>query len=64
MVRLKQVDELYEVDGELEAEALVTDLKQEFDVPSYSMRYKYLKKEDRDFWLVKVRKVFTSSEEV
>ena len=42
-VMLKQIDEIYEVDSEKEAEDLIAKAKEEFDVTKSSTTYKYKK---------------------
>ena len=40
-VMLKQIDEIYEVDTEREAEELIAKAKEEYDVTKSSTTYKY-----------------------
>lgn len=57
-VELLQIDEKYEVDTEKEAEELIAEAKKEFDITRSSTTYKYLKGEEREYWLVELRKNF------
>lgn len=57
-VKLIQVDERYEVDTDKEAEQLIADAKQEYDITKTSSTYKYLKKDEREFYIVTLRKNF------
>lgn len=58
-VELKQIDEVYEVDTEKEAEDLIAKAKNEFDITRSSTVYKYKKSEQREYWIVTIRKNFT-----
>lgn len=58
-VELKQIDEVYEVDTEKEAEDLIAKAKNEFDITKSSTVYKYKKSEQREYWIVTIRKNFT-----
>lgn len=62
-VMLKQIDEIYEVDTEKEAEDLIAKAKEEFDVTKSSTTYKYKKIEQREFYIVTIRKNFVEREE-
>ncbi len=62
-VMLKQIDEIYEVDTEKEAEDLIAKAKEEFDVTKSSTTYKYKKTEQREFYIVTIRKNFVEREE-
>lgn len=62
-VMLKQIDEIYEVDTEKEAENLITKAKEEYDVTKSSTTYKYKKTEQREFYIVTIRKNFVEKEE-
>ena len=57
--KLLLVNEKYECDSEKEAVDLINQLKAEFNVTKYGSQYKYLKKEERDFYIVTVTKDFT-----
>lgn len=57
-VELRQIDEVYEVDTEKEAEELISKAKDEFDITKSSTVYKYKKSEQREYWVVTVRKNF------
>jgi len=61
-VKLIQIDETYEVDTETEAEKLIADAKAEFDVTRSSTTYKFKKTEQREYWIVKLRKNFVPVE--
>lgn len=62
-VMLKQIDEIYEVDTEKEAEDLIAKVKEEYDVTKSSTTYKYKKTEQREFYIVTIRKNFVEREE-
>lgn len=62
-VMLKQIDEIYEVDSEKEAEDLIAKAKEEYDVTKSSTTYKYKKTEQREFYIVTIRKNFVEREE-
>ena len=62
-VMLKQIDEIYEVDTEKEAEDLIAKAKEEYDVTKSSTTYKYKKTEQRQFYIVTIRKNFVEREE-
>lgn len=62
-VMLKQIDEIYEVDSEKEAEDLIAKAKEEFDVTKSSTTYKYKKTEQREYYVVTIRKNFVEREE-
>lgn len=62
-VMLKQIDEIYEVDTEKEAEDLIAKAKEEFDVTKSSTTYKYKKTEQREYYVVTIRKNFVEREE-
>ena len=57
-VNLLQIDEKYEVDTEIEAEELIAAAKAEFDITKSSTTYKYKKSEQREYWIVTLRKNF------
>ena len=61
-VMLKQIDEIYEVDTEKEAEDLIAKAKEEYDVTKSSTTYKYKKTEQREFYIVTIRKNFVERE--
>lgn len=61
-VVLKQIDEIYEVDTEGEATKLIEEMKQQFDVTRSSSTYKYKKSEQREFYIVTIRKNFVEKE--
>lgn len=61
-VILQQIDEKYEVDTEKEAEELITQAKEEFDITKSSTTYKYKKSEQREYWIVTLRKNFIEQE--
>lgn len=61
-VTLKQIDEIYEVDTEEEAEELIQKTKREFIVKKSSITYKFLKKDQREFYIVAIRKAFETEE--
>lgn len=58
-IELKQIDEKYEVDTETEAEQLIADAKKEYDVTRSSITYKFKKSEQREYYIVQIRKNFT-----
>ena len=62
-VMLKQIDEIYEVDTEKEAEDLIAKANEEYDVTKSSTTYKYKKTEQREFYIVTIRKNFVEREE-
>ena len=62
-VMLKQIDEIYEVDSENEATELIEKAKQEYDVTKSSVTYKYKKTEDREYYVVTIRKSFVAAKE-
>lgn len=62
-VMLKQIDEIYEVDSEKEAEDLIAKAKEEFDVTKTSVTYKYKKTEQREFYIVTIRKNFVEKDD-
>ncbi len=62
-VMLKQIDEIYEVDTEKEATELIEKAKEEFDVTKTSVTYKYKKTEQREFYIVTIRKNFVEKDE-
>ena len=62
-IMLKQIDEIYEVDTEKEAEDLIAKAKEEYDVTKSSTTYKYKKTEQREFYIVTIRKNFVEREE-
>ena len=62
-VMLKQIDEIYEVDTEREAEELIAKAKEEYDVTKSTTTYKYKKTEQREFYIVTIRKNFVEREE-
>lgn len=62
-IMLKQIDEIYEVDTEKEAENLIVKAKEEFDVTKTSTTYKYKKTEQREYYIVTIRKNFVEREE-
>ena len=57
-INLLQIDEKYEVDTEAEAEKLIADAKEEFDITKTSTTYKFKKSEQREYWIVTLRKNF------
>lgn len=57
-VNLLQIDEKYEVDTEQEAEDLIAEAKKEFDITKSSTTYKFKKSEQREYWIVTLRKNF------
>jgi len=59
---LKQIDEIYEVDTEKEAEVLISEAKEKFDVTKSSITYKYLKKDQREYYIATIRKNFIEKE--
>jgi len=59
---LKQIDEIYEVDTESEATQLIEKVKETFTVTRSSITYKYKKAEDREFFIVTIRKSFVEEE--
>lgn len=61
-IMLKQIDEVYEVDTEAEAEKVIADAKAEFDVTKSSIAYKYKKSEQREYYIVTLRKNFVITE--
>jgi len=61
---LKQIDETYEVDNEVEATKLIEEMKEHFTVTRSSCTYKYKKAEDREFYIVTIRKSFVEDKEV
>ena len=61
-VKLLQTDEKYEVSTDKEAETLIADMKKEYDVTKTSSTYKHLKREDRDFYIVTIRKNFDTDD--
>lgn len=61
-IMLKQIDEIYEVDTEVEAEKVIADAKAEFDVTKSSITYKYKKSEQREYYIVTLRKNFVITE--
>lgn len=62
-VKLIQIDEKYEVDTEAEAEKLIADAKAEFDIIRSSITYKFKKTEQREYWIVTLRKNFVPIEQ-
>jgi hypothetical protein len=61
-INLLQIDEKYEVDTEAEAEKLIADAKEEFDITRSSTTYKFKKSEQREYWIVTIRKNFVPTE--
>lgn len=61
-ITLQQIDEKYEVDTEKEAEELIAEAKAEFDITKSSTTYKFKKSEQREFWIVTLRKNFVEQE--
>ena len=61
-IMLKQIDEIYEVDTEAEAEKVIADAKAEFDVTKSSITYKYKKSEQREYCIVTLRRNFVRTE--
>lgn len=61
-IALQQIDEKYEVDTEKEAEELIAEAKAEFDITKSSTTYKFKKSEQREFWIVTLRKNFVEQE--
>lgn len=59
-VNLLQIDEKYEVDTEQEAEDLIAEAKKEFDITKSSTTYKFKKSEQREYWIVTLRKNFVT----
>lgn len=62
-IMLKQIDEIYEVDTETEATDLIEKAKAEYDVTKSSVTYKYKKTEQREYYVVTIRKNFVIREE-
>ena len=58
-IELMQVDERYEVDTEEEAERLIGDARREYNITKYSTTYKFKKSEEREYWIVTLRKDFS-----
>lgn len=61
---LKQIDETYEVDTEEEATKLIEEMKVTFTVTRSSCTYRYKKTEDREFYIVAIRKSFVEDKVV
>ena len=61
-IMLKQIDEIYEVDSEQEADELINKAKKDFDVTKSSVTYKYKKSEQREYYIVTIRKNFVAPE--
>lgn len=61
-VNLLQIDEKYEVDTEKEAEELIAEAKKEFDITKSSTTYKFKKSEQREYWIVTLRKNFVEQD--
>lgn len=61
-IKLIQIDEKYEVDTVAEADKLIADAKAEFDVTRTSITYKFKKTEQREYWIVTLRKNFVPVE--
>lgn len=61
-IMLKQIDEIYEVDSEQEADELINKAKKDFDVTKSSVTYKYKKSEQREYYIVTIRKNFVTPE--
>lgn len=61
-IELRQIDERYEADTEKEAEQLIVDAKAEFDVTRSSITYKFKKSEQREYYIVDIRKNFVPVE--
>ena len=61
-VNLLQIDEKYEVDTEQEAEDLIAEAKKEFDITKSSTTYKFKKSEQREYWIVALRKNFVTQD--
>jgi hypothetical protein len=59
---LKQIDEIYEVDTEGEAETLIAEAKAAFDVTRSTITYKFRKKDQHEFYIVTIRKNFVEAE--
>lgn len=58
-IELMQTDEKYEVDTEQEAEELIKKAKEKYNITKYSTTYKYKKSEEREYWVVTLRKDFS-----
>jgi hypothetical protein len=61
-VMLKQVTEVFEVDTEDEATELVAKTKEEFNVIKSSITYKFRKKDQREYYIVELKKSFVIEE--
>ena len=61
-INLLQIDEKYEVDTEQEAEDLIAEAKKEFDITKSSTTYKFKKSEQREYWIVTLRKNFVTQD--
>lgn len=61
-VILQQIDEKYEVDTEKEAEELIAEAKAGFDITKSSTTYKFKKSEQREYWIVTLRKNFVTQD--
>lgn len=57
-VALKQIDEVYEVDTEEEAEILIAKEKKDYNITKSSITYKFKKSESREYYVVTIRKSF------
>lgn len=61
-VNLKQVTEIFEVDTEQEATDLVAKTKEEYNVIKSSITYKFRKKDQREYYIVELKKSFEIEE--
>ena len=61
-IMLKQIEETYEADAEEEAEELINKAKKDYNVIQSSITYKFLKKEKREYYVVKIKKSFVVEE--
>ncbi len=61
-VNLKQVTEVFEVDTEQEATDLVAKTKEEYNVIKSSITYKFRKKDQREYYIVELKKSFEIEE--
>ncbi len=61
-VELKQIDEKYEVDTEQEAEQLIAEAKKDFDITKSSTTYKFKKSEQKEYYIVTLRKNFATED--
>ena len=61
-VMLKQIDEVYIVDGDEEASNLVDKEKEKYNITKTSITFKYKKSEERGYYIVTLRKTFHEEE--